>query len=219
MPTRPPTRLGLRGSSKARKQPEICHWRTLKRLPPVTGADEGVVGFEGGHHVQREPRVAASAARSLEQRPPDRPEMCIEVKDVWTIRVRLQLEERKRDLALFNLTIEPREEIHDGTPVILGPEACPVWRGERAANPPRLTALLAPYPSEGMTRWPVSAHVGNARNNHARLIGQLVRGRRRCRIATFRPHAGGSLPSVGRVKRVAATAPAADNLTHNPAGG
>jgi hypothetical protein len=29
-------------------------------------------------------------------------------KDVWTIRVRLQLEDRKRDLAMFNLAIDSK---------------------------------------------------------------------------------------------------------------
>ena len=29
-------------------------------------------------------------------------------KDVWTIRVRLQMEERKRDLAMFNLAIDSK---------------------------------------------------------------------------------------------------------------
>jgi hypothetical protein len=32
----------------------------------------------------------------------------LKAKDVWAIRVRLQLEHRARDLALFNLAIEPR---------------------------------------------------------------------------------------------------------------
>jgi hypothetical protein len=29
-------------------------------------------------------------------------------KDVWTIRVRLQLEDRKRDLAMFNLAVDSK---------------------------------------------------------------------------------------------------------------
>jgi hypothetical protein len=30
----------------------------------------------------------------------------LQAKDVWTVRVRLQLEERRRDLAMFNLAID-----------------------------------------------------------------------------------------------------------------
>jgi len=30
--------------------------------------------------------------------------------------------------------------------------------------------MLAPYPSEGMTCWPVSARVGNVKNNDPSLI-------------------------------------------------
>ena len=32
-------------------------------------------------------------------------------QEVWTIRVRLQLEERKRDLAMFNLAIDSKQQI------------------------------------------------------------------------------------------------------------
>ena len=32
---------------------------------------------------------------------------------------------------------------------------------EESANPTRLKALFAPYPSEEMTCWPVSARFGN----------------------------------------------------------
>jgi hypothetical protein len=53
---------------------------------------------------------------------------------------------------------------------VLGPETCPVWLGEEPADPSQLNALLAPYPSEGMTCWPVSTRVGNVNNNDASLI-------------------------------------------------
>ena len=67
-----------------------------------------MVGSEGEDHGQRERLIAASAARAwikgrlIGQKRPLRP------KDVWTIRVRLQLEGRKRDLALFNLAIDSK---------------------------------------------------------------------------------------------------------------
>jgi putative SOS response-associated peptidase YedK len=55
-------------------------------------------------------------------------------------------------------------------PVILKPEAWPAWLGEQPADEPQLQALLAPYPSDGMTAWPVSPRVGNVRNNDSSLI-------------------------------------------------
>jgi putative SOS response-associated peptidase YedK len=44
------------------------------------------------------------------------------------------------------------------------------WLGEEPADEARLKSLLAPYPSEGMVCWPVSARVGNVRNNDRDLI-------------------------------------------------
>jgi putative SOS response-associated peptidase YedK len=38
------------------------------------------------------------------------------------------------------------------------------------ADEAQLKALLAPYPSDEMTCWPVSARVGNVKNNDASLI-------------------------------------------------
>jgi putative SOS response-associated peptidase YedK len=55
-------------------------------------------------------------------------------------------------------------------PAILAPEAWPGWLGEEPADLPRLKALLAPYPSDDMISWPVSARVGNVRNNDSSLI-------------------------------------------------
>jgi putative SOS response-associated peptidase YedK len=55
-------------------------------------------------------------------------------------------------------------------PVILKPEVRPLWLGERSADVPDLKALLARYPSDGMICWPVSAGVGNVRNNDSSLI-------------------------------------------------
>jgi putative SOS response-associated peptidase YedK len=55
-------------------------------------------------------------------------------------------------------------------PVVLSPDVWSKWLGEEPADPARLTALLAPYPAEEMTCWPVSARVGNVRNNDSNLI-------------------------------------------------
>ena len=60
--------------------------------------------------------------------------------------------------------------IHNRMPVILKPETWPAWLGEEPADLEELKSLLAPYPSDGMICWPVSARVGNVRNNDASLI-------------------------------------------------
>ena len=53
---------------------------------------------------------------------------------------------------------------------MLKPTKWPVWLGEDPAVTHQLTDLLAPYPSEEMMCWPVSARVGNVKNNDASLI-------------------------------------------------
>jgi putative SOS response-associated peptidase YedK len=59
---------------------------------------------------------------------------------------------------------------HNRMPVILKPEAWPVWLGEQPAEVPQLKALLAPYPANEMIAWPVSARVGNFKNNDSSLV-------------------------------------------------
>jgi putative SOS response-associated peptidase YedK len=71
------------------------------------------------------------------------------------------------------VTTKPNElctELHNRMPAVLKPEAWPVWLGEQPADVPQLKALLAPYPSEDMICWPVSARVGSVKNNDAGLI-------------------------------------------------
>jgi putative SOS response-associated peptidase YedK len=66
------------------------------------------------------------------------------------------------------ITTTPNElcaELHNRMPVVLGREAWPGWLGEEPADARRLKAMLAPYPSEGMTCWPVGPRVGNVKNN------------------------------------------------------
>jgi putative SOS response-associated peptidase YedK len=75
------------------------------------------------------------------------------------------------------ITTTPNElcaGIHNRMPVILKPDAWPVWLGEEAADVPRIKSLLAPYPADEMTAWPVSGRVGNVRNNDASLIEPLA---------------------------------------------
>jgi putative SOS response-associated peptidase YedK len=59
-------------------------------------------------------------------------------------------------------------------PVVLKPDAWPVWLGEEPADLPQLRSLLGPYPSEGMVCWSVSARVGSVENNDASLIEPLA---------------------------------------------
>ena len=75
------------------------------------------------------------------------------------------------------ITTAPNElcaAIHNRMPVVLKPEAWPVWLGEQPADEPQLKALLAPYPSDDMICWPVSARVGNVRNNDSSLIEPIA---------------------------------------------
>jgi putative SOS response-associated peptidase YedK len=60
--------------------------------------------------------------------------------------------------------------IHNRMPVILPPETWPAWLGEETTEPTQLKAMLAPYPAAGMTCWPVSARVGNVKNNDPNLV-------------------------------------------------
>jgi putative SOS response-associated peptidase YedK len=60
--------------------------------------------------------------------------------------------------------------LHNRMPVVVEPEAWPLWLGEELADTSALKALLAPFPSDGMICWPVNARVGNVKNNDASLI-------------------------------------------------
>ena len=75
------------------------------------------------------------------------------------------------------VTTEPNElcaELHNRMPVILAPEAWPAWLGEEPADEPQLKSLLAPYPSGGLTCWPVSMRVGTVKNNEPSPIEPIV---------------------------------------------
>jgi putative SOS response-associated peptidase YedK len=74
------------------------------------------------------------------------------------------------------ITTTPNElcaELHNRMPVVLKPETWAVWLGEKPADPSDLKALLAPFPSEEMTCWPVSPRVGNVKNNDPSLIERV----------------------------------------------
>ena len=73
--------------------------------------------------------------------------------------------------------LEPDElcaALHNRMPVVLKPESWPVWLGEELADASELKAPLAPFPSEGMTCSPVSARVGNVKNNDVSLIEPIA---------------------------------------------
>jgi putative SOS response-associated peptidase YedK len=79
--------------------------------------------------------------------------------------------ERIRSFAI--VTTEPNElcaELHNRMPAILAPAAWPAWLGEEPADEAHLKSLLGPYPSGEMICWPVSARVGNVKNNDPGLI-------------------------------------------------
>jgi putative SOS response-associated peptidase YedK len=83
--------------------------------------------------------------------------------------------ERIRSFAI--ITTEPNElcaRLHNRMPVVLQPEAWPVWLGGQPADVPQLKALLVPYPSDQMICWPVSARVGNVKYNDPALIEPIA---------------------------------------------
>jgi putative SOS response-associated peptidase YedK len=58
--------------------------------------------------------------------------------------------------------------------VVLKRETWSVWLGEDPVDASSLKALLAPFPSDEMTCWPISARVGNVKNNDASLIEPIA---------------------------------------------
>ena len=82
--------------------------RVVSSAHQLGGAAEGVVGAaEATMDSKRQPSLRSgnvpwNKGRLTGQKRPLKP------KDVWAIRVRLQLEHRNRDLALFNLAIDSK---------------------------------------------------------------------------------------------------------------
>jgi putative SOS response-associated peptidase YedK len=75
------------------------------------------------------------------------------------------------------VTTTPNElcaDLHNRMPVVLKPQAWPVWLGEEPPTVTHLKAMLAPYPSDEMITWPVSTRVGNVKNNDPSLIEPLL---------------------------------------------
>ncbi len=63
--------------------------------------------------------------------------------------------------------------LHDRMPVLLAPDRWAKWLGETAATEADLKTMLAPYPSEAMTFWPVDRRIGNIRNDSPDLFTSL----------------------------------------------
>jgi putative SOS response-associated peptidase YedK len=75
------------------------------------------------------------------------------------------------------ITTTPNElcaGIHNRMPVILPPKAWPTWLGEDEVESDAVKALLAPYPADDITMWPVNKRVGNVRNNDLSLIEPIA---------------------------------------------
>jgi len=84
---------------------------------------------------------------------------------------------RERMCTFAIITTTPNElraQLHNRMPVVLKPAAWPVWLGEEPAEASALKELLRPFPSDEMTCWPVSARVGNVKNNDASLIEPMA---------------------------------------------
>ena len=83
--------------------------------------------------------------------------------------------ERVRSFAIITTTPNTLcAALHNRMPVVLKPASWPVWLGEEQADTSALKALLAPFPSEEMTCWPVSRRVGNVKNNDPGLIEPMA---------------------------------------------
>jgi putative SOS response-associated peptidase YedK len=77
------------------------------------------------------------------------------------------------------VTTPPNElcaALHNRMPAVLKPEMWPAWLGEQPATVSDLKAMLAPYPSDGMICWPVSARAGSVKNNDPSLIEPIAAG-------------------------------------------
>ena len=59
-------------------------------------------------------------------------------------------------------------------PVMLNPDAWPAWLGEEPAVERNWRRCWPPYPFDDMICWPVSARVGNVKNNDPSLIEPIT---------------------------------------------
>lgn len=74
------------------------------------------------------------------------------------------------------IVTEPNEfmkTIYTRMPVIIPPEKYKLWLNPDVADINDISALLKPYPAEGMTAYPVSTRMNNSGNNTRELIEPL----------------------------------------------
>ena len=65
--------------------------------------------------------------------------------------------------------------IHDRMPVIIPPEKYSLWLDPAEHDRKKLTGLLRPFDSDGMTAYPVSTFVNNAKHDSAQCIEPIER--------------------------------------------
>jgi putative SOS response-associated peptidase YedK len=66
------------------------------------------------------------------------------------------------------------KSLHERMPVILRPEAIPLWLDRETTDPDCLKSLYLPFPEELMEMWPVSPLVNSPRNDFPELIAPLA---------------------------------------------
>ena len=94
-----------------------------------------------------EPSTVRSRGRGLRgQKPP------LKHKEIWTIRIRLQLQERIRDLAMFNLAIENKPRACDLTALKVDDVATSARVKSKAIVVQKKTGRPAPFEITEQTR-------------------------------------------------------------------
>jgi len=66
------------------------------------------------------------------------------------------------------------EKIHDRMPVILKPEAYPLWLDPGEQTPEALNKLLKPYPATQMTAFPVARLVNDPKNDAPECVAPVM---------------------------------------------
>ncbi|OKP91217.1 hypothetical protein A3844_05150 [Paenibacillus helianthi] len=92
------------------------------------------------------------------------------IYDTWTA------PDGKKISSFAIITSEPNslvKKIHNRMPVILKPEDEATWLDRTLQDPTTLMSLLQPYPAEVMMAYPVSAEVGNVKNDSPNCIKEL----------------------------------------------
>ncbi len=76
-----------------------------------------------------------------------------------------------RSCTIVTTEATPRlRSVHERMPVILPPEAWPLWLGEAPAEQAEIQALIRPYPGDALAVWPVDNRVGRVAENDRDLL-------------------------------------------------